>query len=154
MIKTGKIKRYDKARVDLHEIIKYRQVNSSTIAIHSTDQNKKTVNQEEPPKKPTSKLSLESDDLLNEARAHKAYFDAMSSQISYEEKKKVLINLQVAKGIVEEIFDPAARKLGDFHAEVKSRFPDTPMEVIEWIQENANNIKKTVSENRWQQKQK
>jgi len=141
-LKKGFIKRYGKSNVSLAEIREYRNVKQ--ISIDDADSSEQPQKEQSPSTK-QQKTTM----TYSAARTHKEAFNAKLAEVSYKEKMKILIPLVDAKGAVEIMFSPLSRKLDDLHIDLKSRFPDIPLDAIEWLGDYVNEIKKSVSNYDW-----
>jgi len=153
-IKKGFIKRYDGGKVNIEEVKAHREAvfreptGKEDIQSINTAPLKKYDNT-------TSKTKSTTPETKNKmtyaaAKTHKETFNAKLAEITYKERMGELITLDQAKGVVEVMFTPLSRKLDDLHIDLKSRYPNIEMEAIEWLGEYINDIKKTVSEHRWE----
>ncbi|MEA1919139.1 MAG: hypothetical protein U9N52_04815 [Campylobacterota bacterium] len=79
----------------------------------------------------------------------KDFWAGKINEQKFLKEQRELITLTEAKGVIEVMFSPLSRKLDDIHMDLKSRFPDVPMEAVEWLNEYVNDIKKSVSSHKW-----
>lgn len=144
-LSKGKIRRYDKSKVCVEEIRELRQTTQIQINNNTPKEEKQTASTKKPQADKTNKSNM----TFTAARTHREAFNAKIAEVTYKEKVGELITLDSAKGIIEVMFSPLSRKLDDVHIDLKSRYPDIPLEAIEWLSDYINNIKKSVSEHKW-----
>jgi len=150
-LKKSVIKRYEKSKVCIEEIQELRKTDIRSIS--------KSPQQKPPPpkKEPTP---AESEDIKSSAskmtytvaRTHREAYNAKLAEVAYKEKIGELITIEKAKGVIEVMFSPLSQKLDDVHIDLKSRFPEIPMEAINWLNNYINTIKKSVNEYEWEKK--
>ncbi len=157
LLSDGKIKRYGK-KVDYDEFIKFKTETKdpATEFQRSNKDEKVVLSRKEVPKKIISKAVKEvKNDTVKgkvtyaEAKTHREAFMAKIAELTYKEKAGLLISVDDAKAIVEKAYTPLSVKLNNLHVDLKSRYPDTSMEAIEWIETHINDIKKSISSKSW-----
>ena len=80
----------------------------------------------------------------------KDYWAGKIQRQKFLKEKGELITVNDSKASVEAIYHPMSKKLDNIHIELKARFPEVPVEAIDWLAGETNNIKKTVQEYAWE----
>ena len=95
-------------------------------------------------------LLFELDDPSKRVQIIKDYWTGKIQNQKFLKEKGELIPLNEAKAVIEMIYHPFSKKLDNFHVDIKARFPDIQIEAIEWVQNEINDMKKSVQEYAWE----
>lgn len=138
------IKAISKAKVRLtHLDYKSKGKKSLSQKVKGTELDTTANNQE------LTNLLLDTDNAMQKVTITKDYWLGKINQQKFLKEEGELITVDSAKGAIEIMFTPLSRKLDDIHIDLKSRYPDIPLEAIEWLGNYVNDIKKSVSEHKW-----
>lgn len=128
-IKRGKITKYDGGKVDLDEILRYRDGATPVIGktvelkIQQTIKNKEIIPE------------------YSESRAAREYYQAILSEMLAKEKENKLIPIDDVKSTLDKIASPFSKHLDELPFALKSRYPDIKDEAFDWLKEHINSIK-------------
>lgn len=64
-------------------------------------------------------------------------------------EKNELIPINEAKAVMEFLFHPISKTMDNLHVDLKARFPDVPLDAIDWVSMTINGMKKSVQEYEW-----
>jgi DNA-binding Lrp family transcriptional regulator len=132
LVKQGKIQRHG-SKVDFDELVDFKSTSSP-----------KVQNIERHDEGATTKKRVPN---YNEARAFREAFNAKLAELDYEERKGKIIRVEKAYQIMDDRFLSVSAKLDRIHIDLKNQFSDTPIEAMEWLQEEINKIKAAATNN-------
>jgi len=95
-------------------------------------------------------LLLDIDDSSKRVQIMKDFWSGKIQKQKFMKEKGELILVNDAKAVVEMLYHPFSKKLDNFHVDIKARFPDVQIEAIEWIQNELNDLKKSVQGYAWE----
>lgn len=127
-ISRGNITKYDGGKVDLDEILAYRD-NQTPVMNKSVDNR---------PEQPREKKSMPA---YSESRASREFYQAKLSQMQVMEKNALLIPIADVKSVLDKIASPFSKHLDELPFALKSRYPDIKDEAFDWLKEHINSIK-------------
>ena len=80
----------------------------------------------------------------------KDYWAGKIQKQKFLREKNELIPINEAKAVMELLFHPISKKMDNLHVDLKARFPDVPMDAIDWVSMTINMMKQSVQEYEWE----
>jgi hypothetical protein len=156
LLRDGKIKRHGK-KVDFDELLLYRRDNSDPARDEVREWNggkgkprgtkkdgttiDKTIDKIDDPE--TGKKRQPT---YAEAKTFRETYMAQLAKLTYDERKGDLISKERVLALIEVAFTEIKSSLNDLPHSIKSHFPDTPMEIIMFVDGAINKIKIGLTE--------
>ena len=86
---------------------------------------------------------------ITKAQIIKLFWQGREAKLSYLEKRKELVHLSNVREMLENMLQPLNRFLDDLPHLMRTRYPDTPPEAIDWLENEIQLQKKALKNYKW-----
>ncbi len=97
-----------------------------------------------------ARLLIEVEDPSKRVGIIKDFWAGKIQKQKFLREKSELIPINEAKAVMEFLFHPISKNMDNLHVDLKARFPDVPLEAIDWVSNTINSMKMSVQEYEWE----